>query len=291
MNKIAFCALSSVIFNCFTLIPLTANASEDWSGIYAGLQVGAGQGNADTSLSDSAYTINTAENVGSTTKTTSTQTGFGSLSGNITGSLIDLVVGYNFQLNSHPSFVFGGQLEGAFLSDITFETSGQRFQSSVVTQDDGVVVSTTTSESHSLYEVQDELTSMFTFLVRGGYLIRSNLLIYVLGGGAEGNFVVPDSSDLLGEQRNKWELGYTVGAGLEYRINDNWSLRGEYRFVNFDIDRDMSRESTEITDPDGPNNLTTLSSTRTLDTDTDFNFNLGKMGVVYRFDPPVSKFK
>ena len=28
--------------------------------------------------------------------------------------------------------------------------------------------------------------------------------------------------------------GYTLGAGLEYAVTDNWVVRGEYRFADFD---------------------------------------------------------
>jgi opacity protein-like surface antigen len=126
---------------------------------------------------------------------------------------------------------------------------------------------------------------MFTFLARAGYLLKPNLLLYVLGGGAEGNFVIPSDDDFFGEDQSTWVLGYTVGAGLEYKINSHWSLRGEYRFVNFEVNRNGSTSLQESADPEGPNNNVSTNTNTNSSSKTDFNFNMGKIGVVYQFDP------
>ena len=131
---------------------------------------------------------------------------------------------------------------------------------------------------------------MFTFLVRAGYLVQPNILIYLLGGGVEGNFVLP-SGEFFDAQRNLWKLGYTAGLGLEYRFNDNWSVLGEYRFIHFDINRNESEPANSVsTSPDGTT-ITVDQSTFSRTFDTDFDFNMGKIGIVYRFDSPHIPFK
>lgn len=286
MKKIAV-AISCIFY---AVIPIVAQANgiayEPWSGLYFGFHFGSGAGNADTSLNDGFFSQTTTEQVGPSTIETATGSGSADLSGDITGSIADLFVGYNFQFSYFPQLIIGGQLEGVFFSDITFEDSGQEASSSIDTTNDGVTLSTSTTQSSSTIDFTNDLTSMFTFLARAGYLIKPNILVYALGGGAEGNFVTPAARDLTGQQRNQWVLGYTVGAGLEYKINPHWSLRGEYRYINFDIDQDRSVTFDTTTDPDGPNNLSTTNSTFTRDTDTDFGFNMGKIGIVYQFDMP-----
>ena len=51
-----------------------------------------------------------------------TNAGSGSLSGNVTGSMVDLFAGYNFRIA--PSFIVGGQLEGTVFSDVFAEDDG-----------------------------------------------------------------------------------------------------------------------------------------------------------------------
>ncbi len=44
--------------------------------------------------------------------------------------------------------------------------------------------------------------------------------------------------DPFGGKNGKWVAGYTVGAGGELKLNQNWSLRAEYRYLHFDVERD-----------------------------------------------------
>jgi len=200
------------------------------------------------------------------------------------------VVGGNWQAT--PFWVLGAQLEGTVFSDIALKTIGtqtSRSSSSSFTVTNGVVgpTSTSTSTSTSTYESHDELRSMFTFIGRVGGLVTPDLLLYALGGGVLGNFVIPDSfsggEDTFGGKRSIWKLGYTVGAGGEYRINKNWFLRAEYRYIHFNYDRDASSSFTS-TSTSATSTFTSASSSTT-GRSTDFDFHMGKIGVVYKFCP------
>lgn len=310
-----------------SLISLSANAAkqntekhpmtnlyqnETWAGAYFGLHFGSGAGDVDTDYSSTLVSITPGGGVISTGPTTVTTIGQADLDGDANGSLADLFVGYNFHPSSAQKFIFGGQLEGTFFSDIVLYSKGTL--NKITTSTDTTAPSTSSS---STFEYKDDLRSMFTFLIRAGYLVRPNLLVYALGGGVEGHFVLANdnngnnnssnsaspsglldaekvnaipaaasaTSSAFGDERGLWELGYTAGAGLEYRLNNNWSLRGEYRFIHFDIDRDPSTSTGSSTTSSG---TTSSGGTTSFDADfdTDFDFNMGKIGIVYRFDPP-----
>ena len=120
---------------------------------------------------------------------------------------------------------------------------------------------------------------MVTGVVRGGWLARPDTLLYVLGGGVLGHFVIPDSFDPRGGERNKWVLGWTAGAGGERRINDNWSIRAEYRYVRFDYDRDHASfdSQTQVTATTTFTNQNVFTRTTNMDVD----LHLAKIGIVY----------
>jgi outer membrane immunogenic protein len=71
-----------------------------------------------------------------------------------------------------------------------------------------------------------------TFRGRVGYAF-DRWLPYVTGGGAYGNVKAITSAggvDLTSVSKN--ELGWTIGAGLEYAFMGNWSAKLEYLYVD-----------------------------------------------------------
>ena len=66
--------------------------------------------------------------------------------------------------------------------------------------------------------------------LRLGYLLTPNTLGYVLGGYSWQKFKL-DSNAGFGFD---WDAsGYFVGAGLETAINNNWTIKTEYRYTSF----------------------------------------------------------
>jgi outer membrane immunogenic protein len=60
------------------------------------------------------------------------------------------------------------------------------------------------------------------------------ILIFATGGVVFGDFnsSVTDPFGVV-ESHNRGDIGWTVGGGLEYAIDNNWSVRGEYRYIDY----------------------------------------------------------
>jgi len=75
-----------------------------------------------------------------------------------------------------------------------------------------------------------------TLRARGGRLVNPNTLLYVHGGAA---FASIDLTELGGHRpfgdgiASEEEMGWTVGAGGEIKVNDNASLFLEYSYMDF----------------------------------------------------------
>jgi len=77
--------------------------------------------------------------------------------------------------------------------------------------------------------------------VRLGYAM-DRFLPYVTGGVAFGQLDFEEFNEgdfYSGEDASV--VGWTVGAGAEYAVTDNWVLRGEYRYTQFD-DKDFTTQ-------------------------------------------------
>ena len=70
------------------------------------------------------------------------------------------------------------------------------------------------------------------------------MLFYGTLGGAYGNI---ESGASTGTLFNNNKLGWTVGAGVEAALADNWTARVEYLFVDFHNDSPFSSGGVPIT--------------------------------------------
>ena len=87
------------------------------------------------------------------------------------------------------------------------------------------------------------LTWLGTVRARIGYLLRDDFMLYGTAGLAYGNLTASGGSyynlsDLNPEfvalgQYNNTDIGWTAGAGLEFAIAKNWSLKAEWLYVGF----------------------------------------------------------
>ena len=176
--------------------PLAASAF-NWTGFYAGAQLGYGWGN------DTTVELATGPN---------TPTGL-AYELPSQGPLGGIFAGYNHQMNS---IVIGGEadieaadIRGDFGDEITGLGAGA---------------------SHIDWQG--------SVRARLGFTASDRALGYLTGGVAFANInyvysrtaLIPPAVD---EPVTNFRAGWTVGAGLEYALTDNVTLRGEYRYADY----------------------------------------------------------
>ena len=72
-----------------------------------------------------------------------------------------------------------------------------------------------------------------TTRARLGYLPTNRFMVYATGGVAYGKVETYGSIDGVGGFSNsKTRVGYTVGAGAEYAITSNWTVKSEYLYTD-----------------------------------------------------------
>ncbi len=113
-------------------------------------------------------------------------------------------IGYNYQVSQ---FVFGleGDVNGASTRDSNFSAGLN-------------------------YGLRENIDAS----IRGrvGYAF-DRVLIYATGGGAYGSFHTSYNDGVAFDSFNSGRVGWTVGGGLEYAIDNNWSVRAEYRYTDY----------------------------------------------------------
>ena len=65
---------------------------------------------------------------------------------------------------------------------------------------------------------------------RLGYAFSNAWMLYATGGLAYGN-TFNDNSYMF-NSGNSMRIGYALGGGVEYAVNRNWSIKGEYLFTD-----------------------------------------------------------
>lgn len=205
----------------------------DWSGFYVGAHTGHGWG--------------TANDRNNTTNQKSLDGFFGGLNG-----------GYNYQLEG--GLVLGLEAD-ASVGNIREHWSGLKV-----------------SPSNPYYS-RDEVAYLGSFRARVGYA-QGNFLPYITGGlaWAETRHKVgcdaARSSTPVGcatkfqDSDKDFNLGWTVGAGVEYAADENWIIKAEYLYT------DLGESDVTLHDPNG-----LASDSRSFD----MRVNTVRLGVTYKF--------
>jgi outer membrane immunogenic protein len=123
-----------------------------------------------------------------------------------------------------------------------------------------------------------------TFRGRVGFLAAPRALIYATGGLAvadvkysQTNFIAGcgetggGCSEVAGVSTTR--AGWTAGAGIEYAITNNWSVKGEYLYV------DLGSVSTTA--------LVNVTGTPPFAHSANLKENIGRVGLNYRFGGPA----
>ncbi|HEX7790125.1 MAG TPA: outer membrane beta-barrel protein [Afipia sp.] len=159
--------------------------------------------------------------------------------------------GYNYQFA--PNWVIGYEGETGYIG-----TKGSAAYA-------GSPTSIATTRSEGLYSV---------WAARFGYAFDRSL-IYVKGGAALVDFETGVSNGTAGSHidtmKNKYRLGYAVGGGWEYALDNKWSVKAEYLYLGFD------------------NNITTTGNftgppTQVWSTTSLPGIHTAKVGLNYKFD-------
>lgn len=208
-------------------------ATYNWSGFYAGLNAGAAFGRSKASTSPDcslapgpAYICdNTGGGAGNATVVAAS--GSGTITD--TGFTGGIQAGYNWQRNN---IVYG--LETDFGA---FNLKGSR-------QGSGVYLTTVGPQPGDAYTMGSSFSADWLVTLRGrlGTVVMPNLLVYATGGLALTRLTVgndyTDQAGLAGmgagsSSSSAVKAGWVLGGGLEWALSNNWSVKGEYLYVDF----------------------------------------------------------
>jgi len=199
----------------------TSSSGINWSGYYAGLKGGYGSGHTPTPKN---YAVEAFE-------------GYGDFSSSHhRGGFIGGVIGYNYVLPN--KFVVG--LE----ADIVKANIDSNFMWNQDYSDD-------------VNSWKSKLTSFGTVRARAGYAF-DNWLPFITGGLAWGrnrlSSTCPESCyplDPTTTSDERTHIGWVGGAGLEYGLTKNWSVKGEYLHIDLGSKRHNVQVDYDINVPAG----------------------------------------
>jgi outer membrane immunogenic protein len=224
-----------------------------WTGFYAGANIGGAFDNQSGALVPQGF----AGLVGNTT------------SDSTNGFMVGGQIGYNWQ---NGAYVYG------FETDIDYTNLGGG----------GSTTSAATPFGSSTLSVQREDGNGFLGTARGrlGYAGFDRTLLYVTGGLAYGDFgsryksasflsaggLTTATYGINNDDSDDVRVGYAIGAGLEYAITPNISVKGEYLFV------DLGRSNYSLT----PTSVTGAGTS--FRSYTDGSAQTVKIGLNYKFN-------
>lgn len=198
-------------------MPATAHAAEDWSGHYLGLSLGVSKSLADHGVlpqqTANYFNIQDQNQLQSHTDRDFEPT---ELNGNISW-------GFNKQSGN---WVYG--LEGA-LSLMSFDE----------TYDITNVIYTSTPSQN--FDIHTSVISYWNANLRPrvGYA-QDKSLFFVAAGPAltqvqyDFSFLDrPANNEVANYSSNDYKLGWSAGAGYEYKLQDDWSLKAEFSYTDF----------------------------------------------------------
>lgn len=222
-----------------------------WTGFYAGLNAGAVWNTGNTDIVGSSGFVGLGSVVPS------------SLSTNSVGFIGGGQVGYNYQINT---FVLGAEadFDGTTLSKSASYTGGPVLGTTLTTQ------------------AKESLDWLGTVRARVGFLATPQLLIYGTGGFAYGGVNQQASVVANGTgygwygSNNSTRTGWTAGAGAEYAITNNISLKAEYLYY------DLGSKTVTVAGNSAVGSFAGLNGIYGV-TKTDYNGSVARVGVNYKF--------
>lgn len=119
---------------------------------------------------------------------------------------------------------------------------------------------------------------LWTFRGRIGWLAQPNLLAYVTGGAAVTRLSTSmNYSDTSGAVANgsasATKTGWTVGGGVEWLLTNNWSVKGEFLYLNFG----------SVTANASVPSAAKATAIGTISTKADLTAEIARLGLNYKF--------
>lgn len=226
--------------------PLPAMPAYNWTGLYVGLNAGYAINNSNIKNTDVIYYGSSIFPLDTYRK---------SKDGSFTGGI---QFGYNYQMDN---IVVGIE------TDFNYAGLENKIDYGYAVPGSGTVT------------VKNELNWFGTLRGRAGFVASDRFLAYATGGLAYGNtkakMTYNDINAVLTGSKSKTRFGWTVGAGLEYALTDNISVKGEYSYVS------LGKQKSSWAP-------TTINASGSLDyhamhTTSNNNFHVVRMGVNYKF--------
>jgi outer membrane immunogenic protein len=127
------------------------------------------------------------------------------------------------------------------------------------------------------YTISNSVNADWLWTLRGrlGWLVNPQLLAYATGGMAvtrfSDSFSYSDTTPGTGNGTGSaTKVGWALGGGLEWALNNNWSVKGEYLYVAF------SKVSATGT-------ITSPGYSQGISTSADLTASIARLGVNYKF--------
>lgn len=232
----------------YSKAPMMVEPAFTWTGFYVGGFVGGAWSNGNASVSDPCLVGVACPVVGTFNGVPPTVFTPGS------SFLGGGTIGYNWQTGAA---VFGLEAEGGYM-----RLRGSRVQNPLAGAD--TLASTTLGNGYAV------------FAGRLGWA-SDRALFYVKGGGVwtrATNGVVDTTVVTINSTTSHDSWGWAVGAGVEYALSNNWSIKGEYLYLG--VDRTFTDQGVVL--PGGAiDNVVSH----------DPGIHTAKIGVNYRFGGPV----
>jgi len=199
----------------------------NWSGFYVGANAGWGWG----------------EKTGDRTGYQATAPGFAAVVGSIPTS-------YDVQANG---LLGGGQVGYNWQSSMIVYGFEADLQASNIHDNRTVLLPTGAISAPSISNAEDRLRWFGTVRARLGVTPTERALYYVTGGFAYGR--VESRADVcfplfngvcdgfLSRSLKKTKIGWTIGGGAEYALDNKWALKIEYLYL------DLGSDTLRLTDP------------------------------------------
>jgi len=237
-----------------------------WTGLYLGFQAGFAWANGN--LNFTGFDSSAGSPVDS------------SVSYTHNGAIGGAHLGYNYQINQWVAGVEGSV-------DLTSSLTTAAFPAAF----GGSSVSAATA-SNIQGSVRVRLGYAFDralLYATGGVAFNDVKTNYLLLGNYSGNGGINGGGAVSGSNYfSNAPVGWTVGGGVEYAINDHWSVRGEYRYTSFGTVSNAFIDGGALASTPGLIG-SSLNANRRL------NQNLVEAGFSYKFDfgspaPVVAKY-